>query len=144
MTLPGFGAPRWKPPLNGLAAGPGEGEQGDRHPKGRWLESEHATHAGDAPIPVAVDQGSGGEPIALTRRGPTKIIAAVLEEAEGGARKTWIIRAANLNHVRGTEYIDRCLDAGLLVEQGGRYFLSEKGERLLGHWNEVAQRLPGD
>lgn len=77
------------------------------------------------------------------RRGKTEILAEILREAEGGERKTRIIRSANTNHTRGTQYIEHCLDAGLLVEHDDLYRVTKKGQRLLRHWEEVAERLPG-
>lgn len=82
--------------------------------------------------------------MARKRRGKTQILAEILREAEGGERKTRIIRSANTNHVRGTEYIEHCLEAGLLVERDDLYRVTEKGQRLLRHWEEVAERLPGN
>lgn len=78
----------------------------------------------------------------FANRGTTQILADVLAGAKGGNNKTAIIRSANTNHVRGSRYIETCLEADLMVKRNGSYALTEKGEHLLTHWQEVAELLP--
>ncbi len=71
------------------------------------------------------------------QRGAMMILADVLEAAREGDRKTSILRAAGLNHTRGTSYLEQCLDLDLLAIEEGCYALTADGRRFLEHWAEI-------
>lgn len=68
------------------------------------------------------------------QRGAMEILADVLEAAQEADRKTAILRAAGLNHTRGTRYLELCLELGLMDVGEGCYELTADGRRFLDHW----------
>lgn len=77
-----------------------------------------------------------------SRRDRCELVVDLLRAARNGARKTQIFRAANTNHSRGSEYLEACVEAGLLREEDGLYRLTRSGRDVLDRWVDVEEALP--
>lgn len=79
------------------------------------------------------------------RRDATRVIYEILSIGAMGASKSGIIFKVNLNHKLAERYTIFLIKKSLLrIEsdsRGKRYFLTEKGERLLGLLREVEKEL---
>jgi predicted transcriptional regulator len=68
------------------------------------------------------------------------ILAAVLNAAGDGAKKTRIMRAANLNYKVLGKYLDETVGVGFLRFNDGGYEVTEKGREFLGQYNRFYSR----
>lgn len=75
-------------------------------------------------------------------RDSAQVIADILRVVKDGPiRKTPLFRSANLNHVRGNEYLEACMTLGLLEEESEHYKATERGIDYLRHWRKIEKRL---
>lgn len=77
-----------------------------------------------------------------SRRDRCELVIDILRAARKGARKTAIFRAAKTNHSRGSEYLEDCVEAGLLKEVDDRYRLTSRGREVLDCWSDLEEALP--
>jgi len=62
------------------------------------------------------------------RRNNLDIEADILNVAQQGTVKTWIVYRANLNFKIVKKYIDGLISRGMIEQDGKLYFTTEKGE----------------
>ena len=62
------------------------------------------------------------------RRNNLDIEADILDVAQQGTVKTWIVYRANLNFKIVKKYIDGLISRGMIEQDGKLYFTTEKGE----------------
>lgn len=87
-------------------------------------------------------QSEQGTVINRKERDSAQVIADILRVVkEEPCRKTPLFRSANLNHVRGNEYLEACMKLGLLQEQDEHYRATEKGIEYLRYWRKIEKRL---
>ncbi|MFB0543557.1 MAG: winged helix-turn-helix domain-containing protein [Candidatus Bathyarchaeia archaeon] len=67
----------------------------------------------------------------LRRRNNLDIMAEVLEIAQLGAKKTWIVYKANLNFKIVKDYLDELMEKGLLEYDGSIYSTTDRGFEFL-------------
>lgn len=90
-------------------------------------------------------QSEQGTVINRKERDSAQVIADILRVVkERPTRKTPLFRSANLNHVRGNEYLDACMQLGLLKEQEEHYLATERGIEFLRYWRKIEKRLSID
>jgi predicted transcriptional regulator len=77
--------------------------------------------------------------LAFSNRSRFDIIASILEKAVPGAKKTWLLYAANLSFGQHQKYLRTLIGLGLVERQGDMYSTTEKGQEFL----ESYQRLMG-
>lgn len=75
------------------------------------------------------------------RRCHIQLAAELLEAASDGSNKSTLFRRANLNHSRGSRYLDALVDGGLLAEASGRFELTGQGKRFLFRWRRIQDAL---
>jgi predicted transcriptional regulator len=68
------------------------------------------------------------------------ILAAVLNAAGDGAKKTRIMRAANLSYKVLGKYLDETVGIGFLRFNDGGYEVTEKGRGFIGQYNRFYSR----
>jgi predicted transcriptional regulator len=67
----------------------------------------------------------------MAKRRRVEILAAVLNSAVRGARKTRIMQLANLNYSLLEKYLEETIELGFLQFGNGSYETTEKGMRFL-------------
>lgn len=77
------------------------------------------------------------------RRCHIQMAAELLEAAVDGTNKSALFRRANLNHTRGTRYLEALVGGGLLQERSGRFELTGTGRRFLHRWHRIQDALAG-
>lgn len=65
------------------------------------------------------------------------IYSQCIKNSVGGKKKTDIMKRANLNSLQFEKYNHNLILFGLWVEEGGKYFATEKGMEFLGAYNKV-------
>lgn len=80
----------------------------------------------------------------MRRRNEMDICADVLRIARGGARKTRIVYAGNLNFKIVKRYLSRLMEPGLLVFRDGIYVTTDMGVRFLEFYGGLNSMLEGD
>ena len=65
------------------------------------------------------------------RRNNLDIEADILDVAQQGSVKTWIVYGANLNFSIVTKYLDGLISRGLLEQDGKLFFTTEKGKEYV-------------
>lgn len=75
------------------------------------------------------------------RRNDFQVMRDILVAASSGALKTHIIYHANSNFNHVKDYLTQALDAGLLREEGDRYYTTTKGERFVAQVFELELML---
>lgn len=76
-------------------------------------------------------------------RDSVDIVADLVRGARRVTAKTPLFHEANLNAVRGNEYLAICVDAGLIDETiHGRYVATDRGEEYVARLAELRSMLP--
>lgn len=80
----------------------------------------------------------------MKRRNEIDICADVLRIAKGGAKKTRIVYAGNLNFKIVKRYLSRLMEPGLLVLRDEIYCTTDMGVRFLEVYGGLNSMLEGD
>ncbi len=80
----------------------------------------------------------------MKRRNELDICADVLRIAKGGAKKTRIVYAGNLNFKIVKSYLSRLMEPGLLVFRDGIYVTTDIGVKFLEVYGSLNSMLEGD
>lgn len=79
------------------------------------------------------------------RRDQLSIIATILDKAQGGARKTQIMYAANLSFTQLNEYITFLLDQGLIrlhkMDKKGIYITTGRGVLFVQMYSDLLDMI---
>lgn len=78
------------------------------------------------------------------RRCHIQLAAELLEAAADGSNKSTLFRRANLNHSRGSRYLEALVGGGLVTERDGRFELTGPGTRFLHRWRRIQDALTGE
>lgn len=78
------------------------------------------------------------EDVKTTKRGRVEIAADMLRVCSTGATKTEIVYQANLNFKVLKTYLALLIPAGLLKQDGRRYYTTGAGEEYIYHAERVA------
>ena len=70
-----------------------------------------------------------------------EIIADILRAAGDGAKKTRIMYFANLSYSLLEKYLAVAIKADLLVDNGGKYEVTEKGRVFLEKFNDYSKKV---
>ena len=74
-----------------------------------------------------------------SKRSRYAIIKEILEQCKEGAKKTWIMYRANLSYDITRNYLKVLLEANVIEQKGDLYFLTQKGQELLGLLQEYVE-----
>ena len=74
-----------------------------------------------------------------SKRSRYVIIKEILEQCKEGAKKTWIMYRANLSYDITRNYLKVLLEANVIEQKGDLYFLTQKGQELLGLLREYVE-----
>ena len=74
-------------------------------------------------------------------RNRLEIIADILRVAGDGAKKTRIMYFANLSYSLLEKYLAVAIKADLLVDNGGKYEVTEKGRVFLEKFNDYSKKV---
>jgi len=77
----------------------------------------------------------------LGYRNRLEIIADILRVAGDGAKKTRIMYFANLSYSLLEKYLAVAIKADLLVDNGGKYEVTEKGRVFLEKFNDYSKKV---
>jgi len=77
----------------------------------------------------------------LGYRNRLEIIADILRAAGDGAKKTRIMYFANLSYSLLEKYLAVAIKADLLVDNGGKYGVTEKGRVFLEKFNDYSKKV---
>ena len=67
----------------------------------------------------------------LRKRDKYIIIYDILSQCENGALKIWLLHRTRLSYELLNKFVTEMMDKGLIWEDDGKYYLTEKGEELL-------------
>lgn len=71
------------------------------------------------------------------------IVADVLRAAERAQVKSGVFRDANLNHDRGEQYLQFCIDRGLLDPRQRGFRVTDEGKAFLDEWGQIQSMMEG-
>ena len=74
------------------------------------------------------------------KRTKYEIIHDILAQCGNGAKKTWLMYKANLSYELTNNYINKLKEKGLIYEENGLYYLTEKGMKLLDLLKEYVEK----
>lgn len=75
------------------------------------------------------------------RRCHVQLTAELLEAAERPTNKSTLFRRANLNHSRGSQYLEALEEGGLVERSSRTYHLTTDGQEFLDRWKRVQELL---